>query len=122
MLWKLTVSSDGNGAHGDISQEDRDEQQSGPPVIKLGLLDFECLLEALFAVAIAILLISVLLLGRGSWRRRIVVLAVLGRLLSVWLALICALWLLGRRTARIVVRCFSLRHCDGSVIPLVSRV
>lgn len=110
----LTVSSNGNCAHSNITQKDGDEEQTRPPIIVLWLVELECLLKALLFVAIAILLISVVLLHwRWSLRRRIA-LIVLGRLLSVGLTLVvCALRLLGRCAACIVVGSLTLgSHFD----------
>ena len=96
----LTVSSNGNCAHGNITQKRGDEEQTGPPVIVLWLIELECLLKALLFVAIAILLVPVVLLHWGWTLRRRIALIVLGRLLSIGLTLVvCALRLLGRCAA-----------------------
>ena len=107
----LTVASNRNHADGHIAQENGNEQQAGPPIIVLGLVELECLLEALFVLSVVVLLVAILLLLH---RRRVrIALAVLGRLLSICLSLVCALRLLGwgrRRAARVIILSFA--HCD----------
>ena len=112
---RTRVSANRNRAHSDVAQEDGDEERACPKVVVLGLVELELLFKRLRVRAVAILLVSIVLLRWLSLRRR-VILAVLGWFLGVLgLALVIRILRLlhwSTSSAIVVIRSLTLlRHC-----------